>query len=143
MNLNRKEYLKVFTIISIFSYFQHREKREKSVAGHESDKLIESYSVEPTDRAKIRVIFDYQAIYKHKMSRSQSVQPVLTDAGLIISSTFSFYDFFSLHHLQQQIQVCQMPSNVKLKSIHCSRDFISVSVVHNCNYFSSPCSGSQ
>ena len=97
-----KEYLKVFTITSLFSYFQHREKREKSVAGHESDKLIESYSVEPTDRAKIRVIFDYQAIYKHKMSRSRSVQPVLTDAGLIISSTFSFYDFFTLHHLQQK-----------------------------------------
>ena len=36
------------------------EKREKkSVAGHESDKLIESYSAQP---AIVRVIFHYQAI---------------------------------------------------------------------------------
>ena len=116
-----------------FFLLSDREKREKKRSGHESDKLIESYSLEPSDRAKIRVIFDYQAIYKHKMSTSRSVQPVLTDAGLIMSSTFSFYDFLIFHHPQQQIQVCQMPSNVKLKSVNCSRDFMSVSVFHSCN----------
>ena len=102
-----KEYLKVFTKISLFCYFQHGEKREKRRSGHESDKLIESYSVrvQPTDRATIRVI-DYQAIYKHKMSRSRSVQPVLTDAGLIISSTFSFFHFLSFHH-PQLLQIYQ------------------------------------
>ena len=102
-----KEYLKVFTKISLFVTFSMEKREKKSVAGHESDKLIESYSVrvQQTDRAKIRVIFDYQAIYKHKMSRSWLVQPVLTDAGLIISSTFSFFDFLSFHHPQQQIQV--------------------------------------
>ena len=43
-----KENFKVFTKICLFCYFQHGEKREKSVAGHESDKLIESYSAQPT-----------------------------------------------------------------------------------------------
>ena len=43
-----KENFKVFTKICLFCYFQHGEKREKSVAGHESDKLIESYGVQPT-----------------------------------------------------------------------------------------------
>ena len=114
-----------------FLTFSIDKREKKSVAGHESDKLVEWYSVEPADRVKIRVIFDYQAIYKHKMSRSRSVQPVLTDVGLIISSTFSFYDCLSFHHPQQQIQFCQMPSNVKLRSLNCSRHFISVSVFHS------------
>ena len=35
-------------VSTFFCYFQHGEKREKSVAGHESDKLIESYSAQPT-----------------------------------------------------------------------------------------------
>ena len=39
-----KENFKVFTKICLFCYFQHGEKREKRVAGHKSDKLIESYS---------------------------------------------------------------------------------------------------
>ena len=42
-----KENFKVFTKICLFCYFQHGEKREKSVACHESDKLIESYSAQP------------------------------------------------------------------------------------------------
>ena len=37
-----KEDFKVFTKECLFCYFQHGEKREKSVAGHEGDKLIES-----------------------------------------------------------------------------------------------------
>ena len=49
-----KEYFKVFMKISILWYFQHGEEREKCVAGHESDKLIESYSAQP---AIVRVIF--------------------------------------------------------------------------------------
>ena len=46
-----KEYLKVFTKISAFCHFEHGEKREKIVAGHKSDKLIESFiaHVKPTD----------------------------------------------------------------------------------------------
>ena len=43
-----KENFKVFTKICLFCYFEHGEKREKSVAGHENDKLIESYSAQPT-----------------------------------------------------------------------------------------------
>ena len=43
-----KENFKVFTKICLFCYFQNGEKREKSVACHESDKLIESYSAKPT-----------------------------------------------------------------------------------------------
>ena len=43
-----KENFNVFSKICLFCYFQHGEKREKSVAGHESDKLIESYSAQPT-----------------------------------------------------------------------------------------------
>ena len=45
-----KEYFKAFTKISLFCYFQRGEKRDKSVAGRESDKLIESYNVQPTTR---------------------------------------------------------------------------------------------
>ena len=64
------------------------EKREKkSISGHESDKLIESYSAQPT---KVRVIFDYQAIYKFNLSEIRStVQPVLTDGP-----HYFFYLFF-------------------------------------------------
>ena len=47
-----KENFKVFTKICLFCYFQHGEKREKRVAGHESDKLIESYSAQPTTEQK-------------------------------------------------------------------------------------------
>ena len=43
-----KENFKVFTKICFFCYFQHGKKREKSLEGHESDKLIESYSAQPT-----------------------------------------------------------------------------------------------
>ena len=43
-----KRILQVFTKISLFCYIQHGEKREKSVAGHENDSLIESYSAQPT-----------------------------------------------------------------------------------------------
>ena len=57
-----RENFKVFKKICLFCYFHHGEKREKSVAGHESDKLIESYSAQPNYRATVRVIFDYQAI---------------------------------------------------------------------------------
>ena len=73
--------------ISLFCYFQHGEKREKSVAGHETDKLVESYGEQPT---KVRVIFDYQAIYKFDSSKVRStVQPVLTDGP-----HYFFYPFF-------------------------------------------------
>ena len=43
-----KENFKVFTKICLFCYFHHGEKREKCVAGHKSDKLIDSYSALPT-----------------------------------------------------------------------------------------------
>ena len=40
-------------------YFQHGEEKEKKgSAGHESDKLIESYNAQPTIE-QVRVIFDY------------------------------------------------------------------------------------
>ena len=71
-----KEYLKVFMKINFFWYFQHGEKREKCVGGHESDKLIESYSAQP---ATVPVIFHYQAIYKFNSCKFRQVQPVLTD----------------------------------------------------------------
>ena len=83
--------------ICLFWYFQHGEKREKGVAGHESDKLIEQYSAQPTikkkcsgvpyHRATVRVIFDYQAIYN--LSKFRSDQPVLTDGP-----HYFFYLFF-------------------------------------------------
>ena len=52
-----KENFKVFTKICLFCYFQHGEKREKSVAGHESDKLIESYSAQPTTEQQFESIY--------------------------------------------------------------------------------------
>ena len=39
--------------ICLFWYFQHGEKREKGVAGHESDKLIEQYSAQPTIKKNV------------------------------------------------------------------------------------------
>ena len=45
--------------ISLFVTAWRRER--KSVAGHESDKLIESYRAQPTE---VRAIFDYQANYQ-------------------------------------------------------------------------------
>ena len=42
-----------------FCYFQHLHKTEKSVVGHESDKLIESLSAQPTKvRVSMREIAD-------------------------------------------------------------------------------------
>ena len=58
---------------SLFYYFQHAEK---CAAGHESDKLIESYNAQT---ATVRVIFYYQAIYKLNSCKFRQVQPVLTD----------------------------------------------------------------
>ena len=70
-----------------FCCFQHGGKREKSVSSHESNKLIESYTAQPT---KVRVIFDYQAIYKFNSRKIRSmVQPVLTDGP-----HYFFYLFF-------------------------------------------------
>ena len=77
------------------------EKREKKrVAGHESDKLIESYNAQP---AAVRVIFDYQTTNKFNQSNSGQFNLFL-QMGLIISSTFSFFDFL-IFRPQQQIQV--------------------------------------
>ena len=60
---------------------------------------IDSEQVPGAQPNKVGVIFDYPAICKFNLSKSRSVEPVLTD--LIISSTFSFYDFLSFHHPQQ------------------------------------------
>ena len=59
------EHFKVFRKISLFCYCQRGEKREK-IAGHESDKLIESIKCATNYRAAGRVIFDYQAISNSK-----------------------------------------------------------------------------
>ena len=49
----------------------------------------------------MRVIVDYQAIYKQVNSAQFNL---FLQMSLIISFTFSFYDLFSFHHPQQQIQ---------------------------------------
>ena len=49
----------------------------------------------------VRVIVDYQAIYKQVNSGQFNL---FLQMSLITSFTFSFYDFFSFHHPQQQIQ---------------------------------------
>ena len=103
-----KEYFKVFTKISLFVTFSGEKRGEKFLAGHESDKLIESYSEQPT----IEQQFESSSIIGRFMSlaRVNSGQfNLLLQMGLIISSTFSFYDFLSFHHPQQQIQVLPTP----------------------------------
>ena len=49
----------------------------------------------------VRLIVDYQAIYKQAKSGQFNL---FLQMILIISFTFSFYDFLSFHHPQQQIQ---------------------------------------
>ena len=73
-----KENFKVFTKICLFCYLQHGEKREKSVVGHGSDKLIESYSEQPTTEQQ----FESYSIIRPFKSLTQInpvSQPVLTD----------------------------------------------------------------
>ena len=81
------------------------EKRErKSVEGHESDKLIESYNLQPT----IEQQFVSSSISKRFISLNQvnfGQFNLFFQMVLIISSTFSFYDFLSFPHPQQQIQI--------------------------------------
>ena len=64
-----KEHFKVFWKISLF-FTVSVEKREKKIAGHESDKLIESKKCATNYRAAGRVFFDYQAIYNSKKENS-------------------------------------------------------------------------
>ena len=71
-----KEQFKVFIKISLFGTFIMEKREKKCVAGHESDKLIESYSAQPVI---VRVIFHYQAIYKINSCKYRQVEPVLTD----------------------------------------------------------------
>ena len=95
-----KEYFRVFTKISLFCYFQHGEKRKKSVADHESSELIESYSAQPVT---VRVIFDYHAIYKLNSSTLRSIQPLLTDGPHYI-----FYLFLSMTCSASTLQLLQI-----------------------------------
>ena len=80
-----KEYFKVFMRITFFGAFSMEKRETKSVASHESDKLIESYSAQP---AIVRVIFHYQAIYKLNSCKFRQVQPVLTDGPPYFSFLF-------------------------------------------------------
>ena len=96
-----EENFKVFTNICLFCYFQHGEKREKSVAGHESDKLIESYSAQPTTEQQ----FESYSIIRRFKSLTQVNSGQYKWALLFLLPTFPFYDFLSFHRPQQQILV--------------------------------------
>ena len=88
-----KAYLKVFKKISLFCYFQHGEKREKMrrcVEGHESDKLIESYSLQPTiEQQFVSSSISKRFISLIKSSKFLSVLLVLSDGP-----HYFFYLFF-------------------------------------------------
>ena len=73
-----KENFKVSSKICLFCYFHHGEKRERSVAGHESDKLIESYSAQPTTEQQFE---SYSTIgpFKSFTQVNPVSQPALTD----------------------------------------------------------------
>ena len=77
-----------------------RKERKKSVADHESNELIESYSAQPVT---VRVIFDYHAIYKLNSSTLRSVQPLLTDGPHYI-----FYLFLSMTCSASTLQLLQI-----------------------------------
>ena len=83
-----KEHFRVFTKISFFVTFSMEKREKKSVADHESNELIESYSAHPVT---VRVIFDYHVIYKLNSSTLRSVQPLLTDGP-----HYFFYLFLSM-----------------------------------------------
>ena len=83
--------------ICLFWYFQHGEKREKGVVGHESDKLIEQYSAQPTikknvlESLTIEQQFESSSIIRRFITLVNSGQiNLFLQMGLIISSTFSF-----------------------------------------------------
>ena len=105
-----------------FCYFQHLDKRKKSVVGHESNKLIELQSAQPT---KVRVIFNYQAIYNFNSSKIQSAQPFLTNGPHYIFYLF-FLTFSASTIHKNKSRLCQQPTNVNVvQSIEGSNSFSS------------------
>ena len=123
-----KENFKVFTKICLFCYFQHGEKREKSVAGHESDKLIESYSALPTTEQQ----FESYSIIRRFKSLTQ-----------VNSGQYKWALLFLLPFPSMTSSASTIHSNKSNKSgfLPTGPD-CSVSVFHSCNYFPNSCSGS-
>ena len=80
------------------------KRKRKSVEGHESDKLLESYSLQPTiDQQFVSSSISKSFISLNQVNSGQF--NLFFQMVLIISSTFSFYDFLSFPHPQQQIQI--------------------------------------
>ena len=101
-----KENFKVFTKICLFCYLHHGEKREKSVAGHESDKLIESYSAQPTTEQQ----FESYSINRRFKSLTQ-VNSGQYKWALLFLLPFPSMTSLSFHHPQQQIQQIRLFAN--------------------------------
>ena len=127
-----EENFKVFTNICLFCYFQHGEKREKSVAGHESDKLIESYSAQPTTEQQ----FESYSIIRGLKSLTQ------VNSGQSTCS-YRWALLFLLPFPSMTSSASTIHSNKSNKSgLLPTGPDCSVSVFLSCNDFPNSCSGS-
>ena len=105
-------------------------------------KLIELYRT--STRPTIEQQFESSAIVSRFITQKNSAQFNLSLQLSLISSTFSFSDFFfSTHHPQQQSQVCQLTVHFKCTSILQPFQIFQILGFHGCNFFSSPCSDSD
>ena len=122
----------LYTVIAV-SYgkenFQHGEQREKRVACHESDKLIESHSAQLTTEQQ----FESYSIIRRFKSLTQ-----------VNFGQYKWALLFLLPFPSMTSSASTVHSNKSNKSgfLPTAPD-CSVSVFHSCNYFPNSCSGSQ
>ena len=99
------------------------KREKKSVAGHESDKLNESYSVQPT----IEQQFESPSFIRRfiTLTHVNSGQfNLFLRMGLIFSYTFSSYDFLSFHH--SEFVTFRLVSAISRKETALLRDYLEI-----------------